>query len=272
VTTGAGAADVGSCSVIATGGGHSTASPTVGAGNPHGLDGGDDLVSAVSLASMISTSPVSRSHDRWCRAHRCRARRRVVGSSAIACSDDPTEVAEFLMLLDLGRACRTPHGRDCTGSECVGPIDPTSPRTSIACAVGGRAAAIGDTYTVTGRFAPSPTGDLHLGNLRTAALAWLSARSRGERFLVRMEDLDRQQASRQIEQAQLHDLRSIGLDWDGEVVRQSERFDRYEAAISELASRSGVRVLLQPSSDPRRDRGVVARAARSAGFVSGHLP
>jgi glutamyl-tRNA synthetase len=91
--------------------------------------------------------------------------------------------------------------------------------------------------TVTGRFAPSPTGDLHLGNLRTAALAWLSARSRGERFLVRMEDLDRQQASRQIEQAQLHDLRLIGLDWDGEVVRQSERFDRYEAAISELAAR-----------------------------------
>lgn len=91
--------------------------------------------------------------------------------------------------------------------------------------------------TVTGRFAPSPTGDLHLGNLRTAVLAWLSARSGGEGFLVRMEDLDRQQASRRIEQAQLRDLRAIGIDWDGAVVRQSERFDRYEAAISELAAR-----------------------------------
>jgi glutamyl-tRNA synthetase len=90
---------------------------------------------------------------------------------------------------------------------------------------------------VTGRFAPSPTGDLHLGNLRTAALAWLSARAAGERFIVRVEDLDRVQSSRDIERAQLRDLRAIGLDWDGEVVRQSERFDRYEAAISDLAAR-----------------------------------
>ncbi len=94
-----------------------------------------------------------------------------------------------------------------------------------------------DTGTVTGRFAPSPTGDLHLGNLRTAALAWLSARSRHEPFLVRMEDLDRVQASREIEASQLRDLTTIGLDWDGGVVRQSERFDRYGAAIADLADR-----------------------------------
>lgn len=90
---------------------------------------------------------------------------------------------------------------------------------------------------MAGRFAPSPTGDLHLGNLRTAAIAWLSARSRGDAFVVRMEDLDRQQASVTIEAAQLRDLGELGIDWDGDVVRQSERFDRYDATIDELASR-----------------------------------
>ncbi len=89
---------------------------------------------------------------------------------------------------------------------------------------------------MSGRFAPSPTGDLHLGNLRTAAVAWLSARSGGRGFLVRMEDLDLHQANPAREAAQLRDLATIGIDWDGEVVRQSERFARYEAAIAELAA------------------------------------
>ena len=90
---------------------------------------------------------------------------------------------------------------------------------------------------MTGRFAPSPTGDLHVGNLRTAVIAWLSARSQGETFLVRMEDLDRRQSSIDHEAAQLRDLTAIGLDWDGEVVRQSDRFDRYEQAITDLEAR-----------------------------------
>lgn len=90
---------------------------------------------------------------------------------------------------------------------------------------------------MTGRFAPSPTGDLHVGNLRTAAIAWLSARSLGAPFIVRMEDLDRHQSSARHEQAQLRDLAAIGLDWDGTVVRQSERFDRYDRAIAELDGR-----------------------------------
>jgi glutamyl-tRNA synthetase len=90
---------------------------------------------------------------------------------------------------------------------------------------------------VSGRFAPSPTGELHLGNLRTAAIAWLAARARGDGFVVRMEDLDRHQANSDVERAQLRDLEAIGLDWDGPVVRQSERFDRYEAAIEALAER-----------------------------------
>ncbi len=90
---------------------------------------------------------------------------------------------------------------------------------------------------VFGRFAPSPTGDLHLGNLRTAVVAWLSARSSGSGFLVRMEDLDRHQSTAEHERAQLRDLEALGLDWDGEVIRQSDRFAMYDEAIERLARR-----------------------------------
>lgn len=90
-----------------------------------------------------------------------------------------------------------------------------------------------EAIAVTGRFAPSPTGQLHLGNLRTALVAWLSARSQGGRFLVRMEDLDRVTSSAAFERAQLGELADLGLTWDG-VARQSERFDLYEGAIGEL--------------------------------------
>lgn len=85
-----------------------------------------------------------------------------------------------------------------------------------------------------GRFAPSPTGPLHLGNLRTALLAWLFARSVGARFLVRMEDLDRSRVREGIEEAQLADLRALGLDWDGPVLRQSERLALYQEALTRL--------------------------------------
>lgn len=85
-----------------------------------------------------------------------------------------------------------------------------------------------------GRVAPSPTGPLHVGNLRTALLAWLFARSAGARFLVRVEDLDRSRVRPGVEAAQLADLRALGLDWDGPVVRQSDRLELYEAAISDL--------------------------------------
>src|SRR3954447_15342833 len=85
-----------------------------------------------------------------------------------------------------------------------------------------------------GRFAPSPTGVLHVGNLRTALLAWLFARSQGARFLMRVEDLDRGRVRPELHAAQLADLRAIGLDWDGEVVRQSERQELYAAALERL--------------------------------------
>jgi glutamyl-tRNA synthetase len=85
-----------------------------------------------------------------------------------------------------------------------------------------------------GRFAPSPTGTLHLGNLRTALLAWLFARSQDARFLVRMEDLDTGRVRERFYDEQLHDLAALGLDWDGPVVRQSERQALYDDAIEAL--------------------------------------
>jgi glutamyl-tRNA synthetase len=88
--------------------------------------------------------------------------------------------------------------------------------------------------TADGRFAPSPTGTLHLGNLRTALLAWLFARSQDARYLLRMEDLDAGRVRERFYDEQLRDLAALGLDWDGEVVRQSERLGLYEEAVAAL--------------------------------------
>ncbi|MSW83733.1 MAG: tRNA glutamyl-Q(34) synthetase GluQRS [Actinobacteria bacterium] len=85
-----------------------------------------------------------------------------------------------------------------------------------------------------GRFAPSPTGTLHLGNLRTALLAWLFARAAGARFLVRLEDLDTGRVRPGIAEGQLADLAGLGLCWDGPVVRQSERHALYAEALVAL--------------------------------------
>jgi glutamyl-tRNA synthetase len=85
-----------------------------------------------------------------------------------------------------------------------------------------------------GRFAPSPTGPLHLGSLRTALVAWLFARSQAARFLVRVEDLDPQRSRPEFERSQLADLAALGLDWDEAPVRQSERIEHYEAALTQL--------------------------------------
>jgi glutamyl-tRNA synthetase len=107
-----------------------------------------------------------------------------------------------------------------------------------------------------GRFAPSPTGRLHLGNLRTALLAWLFARSTGSRFVVRMEDLDRGSVRDEHYDGQLRDLAALGLDWDGDVVRQSQRLDLYEAAIDKLTADG----LTYPCFCTRRDIQDAARA------------
>jgi glutamyl-tRNA synthetase len=87
-----------------------------------------------------------------------------------------------------------------------------------------------------GRFAPSPTGPLHLGSLRTALAAWLIARHAQARFLVRIEDLDPQRSRREHEAGQLADLAALGIDWDETPIRQSERFAAYEVALARLST------------------------------------
>jgi glutamyl-tRNA synthetase len=90
--------------------------------------------------------------------------------------------------------------------------------------------------TAAGRFAPSPSADLHIGNLRTALLAWLFARSSGRRFLVRVEDLD-DRTFAEVADRQLADLAAIGLTWDAAPEYQRSHQDRYDAVISGLIDR-----------------------------------
>lgn len=85
-----------------------------------------------------------------------------------------------------------------------------------------------------GRFAPSPSADLHIGNLRTAVLAWLFARSTGRRFLIRVEDLD-DRTHDDIGHRQLADLAAIGITWDEPPQWQSGHAERYQRVIDELA-------------------------------------
>ena len=80
---------------------------------------------------------------------------------------------------------------------------------------------------VTGRFAPTPSGRLHLGNLLCAMLAYLAARSEGGRFLLRIEDLDVPRCPRSLSKACIDDLRALGFTWDEEPLYQSERTDVY---------------------------------------------
>lgn len=85
-----------------------------------------------------------------------------------------------------------------------------------------------------GRFAPSPTGELHLGNARTALLAWLWARSEAGSFAMRVEDIDLPRVRPGVAEQQLDELRWLGLEWDGPPVFQSRRTALYEEALRKL--------------------------------------
>jgi glutamyl-Q tRNA(Asp) synthetase len=92
----------------------------------------------------------------------------------------------------------------------------------------------------TGRFAPSPTGPLHIGSLVAAVGSWLYARRDGGRWLVRMEDLDTPRVVPGSADEILRALERYALTWDGEVVYQSQRIPLYEAALEELRSQGRV--------------------------------
>jgi glutamyl-tRNA synthetase len=88
-----------------------------------------------------------------------------------------------------------------------------------------------------GRLAPSPTGSLHVGHARSFLLAWWHARSRGGRIVLRLEDLDTDRAKPGMVEQALEDLAWLGLDWDGEVLVQSQGAHRLDEAVQSLLTR-----------------------------------
>ena len=90
------------------------------------------------------------------------------------------------------------------------------------------------THTTTTRFAPSPTGELHLGNARTALFNWLLAHRDGGRFLLRIEDTDAERSKPEFTKQLMEDLQWLGLGWDGEIVAQSQRGAVYREALDKL--------------------------------------
>lgn len=88
--------------------------------------------------------------------------------------------------------------------------------------------------SVCGRFAPSPTGRMHLGNVFSALLSWLSARAQGGTWLLRIEDIDPQRSRHEYADMLMDDLQWLGLEWDGKPCRQSQRGDIYARYLQQL--------------------------------------
>jgi glutamyl-Q tRNA(Asp) synthetase len=110
------------------------------------------------------------------------------------------------------------------------------------------------------RFAPSPTGFLHLGHARAAIAAWRAARQAGGRFLLRIEDIDPARCRPEFTTAILEDLAWLGLDWDGPVRVQSEHLAAYRGALDRLAARG----MLYPCFCTRADIAREIAASASA--------
>lgn len=88
--------------------------------------------------------------------------------------------------------------------------------------------------SVCGRFAPSPTGRMHLGNVFSALLSWLSARAQGGTWLLRIEDIDPQRSRHEYADMLMDDLQWLGLEWDGKPCWQSQRGDIYARYLQQL--------------------------------------
>ena len=116
---------------------------------------------------------------------------------------------------------------------------------------------------VCGRFAPSPSGRMHLGNLWSCLLAWLAARSQGGRMVLRLEDLDPDRCTQDWCSQVMRDLEWLGLDWDNEPVYQSRRTDIYRAAFTQLEERG----LIYPCYCTRAERLAASAPHRSDGVV-----
>ena len=118
---------------------------------------------------------------------------------------------------------------------------------------------------VVTRFAPSPTGYLHLGHVQSALEGWRAAREAGGRFLLRIEDIDHTRCRPEYTDAIIEDLRWLGLDGDGPVRKQSEHLDDYRATLSRLDTMG----LLYPCFCTRRD--IQAEIARAGGAPQGDM-
>ena len=116
---------------------------------------------------------------------------------------------------------------------------------------------------VCGRFAPSPSGRMHLGNLWSCLLAWLAARSQGGRMVLRLEDLDPDRCTQAWCDQVMRDLEWLGLSWDNQPVYQSRRTEAYRAAFAQLEERG----LIYPCYCTRAERLAASAPHRSDGVV-----
>lgn len=143
-------------------------------------------------------------------------------------------------------------------------------KQSGARAQGGEAAqVVGDLASAgvegAGRYAPSPSGDLHLGNFRTAVLAWLFAKHEGREFRMRIDDIDVQRSSEESAKQQLRDLATMGIGYEGRLWRQQECWSEYEKALQALREKG----LVYECYCSRKD---IAEAVRAPHAAPGAYP
>jgi glutamyl-tRNA synthetase len=121
---------------------------------------------------------------------------------------------------------------------------------------------------VVTRFAPSPTGYLHIGGARTALFNWLYARGRGGKFLLRIEDTDRERSTPAATEAILQGLTWLGLDWDGDVVSQFDRRDRHAEVAHQMLARGSAYKCFCTQEDIEAFREAARAAGQSTLFLS----
>ena len=148
---------------------------------------------------------------------------------------------------------------------------------AVDIAVGSGAAARDTSAAVVGRFAPSPTGRMHLGNVFSSLLAWLSVRSQGGKLVLRIEDLDDRARSGPWDALLMDDLRWLGLDWDEGPYYQTDRIDLYADAVRRLDDMGLVypcfctRAELHAASAPHASDGTPVYAGTCCGLTAAEI-
>lgn len=148
---------------------------------------------------------------------------------------------------------------------------------AVDIAVGSGTAARGTSAAVVGRFAPSPTGRMHLGNVFSSLLAWLSVRSQGGKLVLRIEDLDDRARSGPWDALLMDDLRWLGLDWDEGPYYQTDRIDLYADAVRRLDDMALVypcfctRAELHAASAPHASDGTPVYAGTCRGLTAAEV-